>query len=106
MKKRHIPLRTCVVCRQSSDKRTLLRVIRTPGEAPRIEFDRTGKANGRGAYVCAEAECIAKALKQKRFERSLSVSSVPEGLAAELMTAVPVPNGPDNQMTDRDGQLK
>ncbi len=85
MKPRHTPLRTCVVCRQTSAKKTLLRVVRAPdadggGAAP----DPTGRANGRGAYVCAANECIEKAVKQKRFERSLSVPSLPPTLAADL----------------------
>jgi hypothetical protein len=77
------------VCRETSAKRDLVRVVRMPGETRQIAFDRTGKANGRGAYVCASIECIEKAVKQKRFERSLNVSSIPEGLQADLLSAVP-----------------
>ena len=48
--------RTCVGCMEESPKRELLRVIRTPeGE---VRYDPTGRANGRGAYVCARASCI------------------------------------------------
>ena len=91
MKQRRVPIRTCVVCRETSAKKQLLRVVRTPGDSPQVVFDRTGKANGRGAYVCATKDCIEKAVKQKRFERSLNVSSVSEGLAAELLAAVQPP---------------
>lgn len=50
MKTRHVPLRTCVVCREKRPKRELLRVVRTPeGE---VTIDPTGKLNGRGGYVC------------------------------------------------------
>jgi hypothetical protein len=77
------------VCRETSAKRDLVRVVRMPGETRQIALDRTGKANGRGAYVCASIECIEKAVKQKRFERSLNVSSIPEGLQADLLSAVP-----------------
>jgi len=79
-----------VVCRETSGKRDLLRVVRSPGDTREIVFDRTGKANGRGAYVCANTECIEKAIKQKRFERSLGVSAIPEGLKADLLSAVAV----------------
>jgi hypothetical protein len=89
MKQRRVPIRMCVVCRETSDKRSLLRVVRTSGENPRVVFDPTGKANGRGAYVCAAQDCIEKAVKQKRFERSLNVNSVPDSLTAELLAAVP-----------------
>ena len=65
-------------------------MVRTPGDDPKVIFDTTGKANGRGAYVCAVKDCIEKAVKQKRFERSLNVSSVPDGLVTDLLAAVPV----------------
>ena len=74
MKTRRVPIRTCVVCRQTSAKKTLLRVIRAPEkDGGGVAADPTGRATGRGAYVCASPECIEKAVKQKRFERSLSV---------------------------------
>jgi len=82
---RHVPIRTCVVCRQTSEKKALLRVVRAPEkDGGGVAVDPTGRANGRGAYICASADCIDKALKQKRFERSLSVGSVPPTLAEEL----------------------
>ena len=90
MKTFHVPIRTCVVCRQTSAKKTLLRVIRRPEKVGGgVGVDPGGKASGRGAYVCAAPECIEKALKQKRFERSLNVSSVPAGLAEELKALAP-----------------
>ena len=85
MKTRHIPIRTCVVCRQTLGKKALLRVVRIPEkEGGGVAVDPTGRANGRGAYVCASAECIDKAVKQKRFERSLSAGPVPPTLADAL----------------------
>ena len=87
MKVRCVPIRTCVVCRQTSEKKALLRVVRAPEkDGGVVTVDATGKANGRGAYVCASAECIEKAVKQKRFERSLAASaaSLPPTLAEEL----------------------
>ena len=87
MKTRHIPIRTCVVCRQTSEKKALLRVVRAPEkDGGGVAVDPTGKANGRGAYICASADCIDKAIKQKRFERSLSAGPVPPALAEELKT--------------------
>lgn len=85
MKPRHVPIRMCVVCRQTSEKKTLLRVVRRPEkDGGGLAVDPTLRANGRGAYVCASAECIEKAVKQKRFERALSVPAAPPGLAEEL----------------------
>ena len=56
-----VPMRQCVGCGEMKSKREMLRVIKTPeGE---ILLDVTGKKNGRGAYLCPNAECLAKALK-------------------------------------------
>lgn len=87
-KPRHTPIRSCVVCRQTSDKRALLRVVRLPEkEGGQVVTDPTGKRSGRGAYVCPEAGCIEKAKKQRRFERALSASAgVPAELFEELKT--------------------
>ena len=61
--------RTCIGCGEESPKRTLLRVIRTPeGE---IKYDPTGRANGRGAYLCSCRECVMLAKKKKALSRSL-----------------------------------
>jgi predicted RNA-binding protein YlxR (DUF448 family) len=90
MKTYHVPIRMCVVCRQTSAKKTLLRVIRRPEKSGGgIAIDPTGKAGGRGAYVCAAPECIEKAIKQKRFERSLKATNVPATLADDLKALVP-----------------
>ena len=66
-------------------KRELMRVVKSPeGE---ISLDFTGKKNGRGAYLCKEAECFDKARKARRFEKSLSCridESVYEVMADEL----------------------
>lgn len=87
-----------MVCREPSDKKTLLRVVRRPEkEGGGIAADPTGRANGRGAYVCASAECIDKALKQKRFERSLS-APVPPTLADDLKRSIPLGN-PSTELT-------
>ncbi len=84
MKIRRVPIRSCVVCRQTSDKKTLLRVVRAPEkDGGAVAADPTGRANGRGAYICAALECIEKAAKQKRFERSLS-APIPATLIDDL----------------------
>jgi predicted RNA-binding protein YlxR (DUF448 family) len=54
LKARHVPMRTCVVCREKKPKRELLRVVRTP--AGDVVVDVTGKTNGRGGYVCASGD--------------------------------------------------
>ncbi len=73
-----IPARKCVGCREDKPKSELIRVIRTPeGE---ILLDSTGKANGRGAYICKDAECLRMAVKNKGLERSLKAQIPPEVL--------------------------
>ena len=82
LKQRHIPIRTCVACRETDEKRDLLRVVRQPDGMAR--FDPKGKLTGRGAYVCARAACITLARKQKKLERSLKISTVPPDVFDEL----------------------
>lgn len=72
MKVRKTPTRTCVACRESGAKRELVRVVRTSDGD--VHVDPSGKANGRGAYVCASSECFETAVKRKRLESSLNVS--------------------------------
>ena len=70
MKEKRIPLRMCLGCNEMKPKKELIRVVKTPeGE---ICLDFTGKKNGRGAYICRNTECLAKAEKARRFERSFS----------------------------------
>ena len=76
MKAKRIPFRICVGCEAAKPKKELLRVVLTPEET--IEIDKTGKKSGRGAYVCSSEECLEKAYKAKRLERSLKHSVSPE----------------------------
>jgi predicted RNA-binding protein YlxR (DUF448 family) len=82
VKPKHSPIRTCVACRSTDEKRDLLRVVRQPDGG--VLYDPKGKLSGRGAYVCAQPECIALARKQKRLERSLKVSALSDELFTEL----------------------
>jgi predicted RNA-binding protein YlxR (DUF448 family) len=91
MKPKHIPIRTCVACRETDEKRDLLRVVRLPDGS--IVYDSKGKLSGRGAYVCAAEKCIALARKQRKLERSLKVDRVPEELFLELLEVCAAPAG-------------
>lgn len=69
MSAKRVPMRMCVGCREMKPKKELLRIVRSPeGE---ISVDRTGKASGRGAYICANGECLNKARRIKALERAL-----------------------------------
>ena len=71
MKQKKVPQRKCVVCNDRDSKRSLLRIVKTKeGE---IFLDLTGKANGRGAYICASAECIEKAVKTRALNRAFKM---------------------------------
>lgn len=77
-----IPMRMCVACRTMQPKNTLLRVVRT--EDGSAVIDRTGKRNGRGAYLCAKKECLEKAFKTRALERALE-TGLSEQVKSELM---------------------
>ena len=64
-----IPMRTCIACRVAKPKRELIRVVKFNDE---IKLDKTGKLNGRGAYVCNDEACIVKLKKQKLLNRAFS----------------------------------
>jgi uncharacterized protein len=78
---RRYPTRTCVACRTERQKRDLVRVVRAPDGT--VALDRSGKAPGRGAYLCADGSCWSSALKKKAIERALSIV-LPSELKAEL----------------------
>lgn len=69
--RKHIPQRTCVVCRTKDAKRQLTRVVKTPDG--RIEIDPTGKLNGRGAYICDNPDCWTRAAESNALGAALRV---------------------------------
>ena len=85
MKTRKIPMRMCVGCREMKEKRSLLRVVKSPEGA--ISFDRVGKAPGRGAYVCKSKACLERAVKARQLERTLE-TRIDEAVFAQLMEEI------------------
>jgi predicted RNA-binding protein YlxR (DUF448 family) len=77
---KHKPQRTCIVCRETKDKRDLIRVVRTP--AGNLIVDPSGKANGRGAYLCRQGSCWEKSLQKQRLTQALKITPSVEELAA------------------------
>ena len=76
MKDRKIPMRRCVGCMTSKEKQELVRIAGFEGE---LSLDLTGRAKGRGAYLCkANPDCWEKAYKRKALERSLRMEITPE----------------------------
>lgn len=80
-KPRKIPMRMCVGCREMKPKQSLLRVVK-PQEGD-AHIDRTGKAPGRGAYVCDNIECLKKAEKIRALDRALD-TKIEEGVFRAL----------------------
>jgi len=76
-----IPLRQCTGCREMKPKRELIRVVKSPENTLSLDFK--GKAQGRGAYVCRNPECLKKAIKSKALERSLEIP-IPDDIYAQL----------------------
>lgn len=64
-----IPMRMCVSCREMRPKKELTRVVRTP--EGNVVVDPSGRANGRGAYLCLKTACLEKAIKSRALERAL-----------------------------------
>jgi predicted RNA-binding protein YlxR (DUF448 family) len=74
------PRRTCVVCRSTTAKRTLHRIVRSP--AGTVAYDPTGKAAGRGAYLCGQSACLDQAVRRRSIQRALKVTDTAAADAA------------------------
>ena len=86
-KNKKLVIRKCVGCNESFEKKTLIRIVRSPeGE---VSLDFVGKKSGRGAYICRSVSCLKKAMKSKRLERNLNCvipNEVYEKLEGELVS--------------------
>ena len=65
------PQRTCMGCNEKKDKKDLIRIVKNKDNE--IFIDRTGKKEGRGAYICHDVNCLEKVIKSKRLERVLEI---------------------------------
>lgn len=65
-----IPMRTCIACRQSKPKKELIRIVKSGDD---ISLDKTGKANGRGAYLCNDINCLNKICKAKLLNKAFQM---------------------------------
>ncbi len=69
-KTKKIPLRQCIACRELKPKKEMLRIVKNKeGE---IFLDFSGKAAGRGAYICDNEDCIKKLRKQRLINKVFS----------------------------------
>ena len=68
MKQKKVPLRKCIVCQEMKDKKELIRIV--ANKEGQVHVDPTGKAHGRGAYLCRQAACFDKLKKSKALNRA------------------------------------
>ena len=64
-----LPQRTCMGCMQKKDKKELIRIVKNKNNE--IFIDKSGKQEGRGAYICDNIECLEKVIKSKKLEKVL-----------------------------------
>ena len=76
-----IPQRQCMGCRERKNKRELIRVVRSTDGTVNLDF--SGKAPGRGAYICPDPACLKKALRSRALDRSLE-TEIPEAVYDRL----------------------
>ncbi len=70
------PMRMCVGCREMKPKLELIRAVKSPeGE---VSLDVGGRKNGRGAYICKNAECLEKAIKANALSRAFEMKVEPD----------------------------
>ncbi len=87
-----IPDRMCIACGEMKPKKELVRV--TGDKEGNVAVDLRGKANGRGAYICRDPGCYAKARKGKKFEKALKMK-IPDGVWDELAALPGIGDGHD-----------
>ncbi|MDD7362975.1 MAG: YlxR family protein [Peptoniphilus sp.] len=67
-KPKKIPLRKCIGCSESKPKQEMIRIVKNKDDE--VFIDETGKANGRGAYICKDIKCFERAQKSKAFQKA------------------------------------
>lgn len=77
-----VPQRKCIVCQDRDAKRGLMRIVKN--KEGQIFIDKTLKANGRGAYICKNSECLQKSIKTKALNRAFKIE-VPQDVYENLL---------------------
>lgn len=84
---KNLPKRTCIGCNEIKLKKELIRIVKNKNGD--ISVDKTGKAQGRGAYICDNIQCLEKAIKTKKLERNFETkieTQLYENLKKEMIT--------------------
>ena len=61
------PQRTCMGCSEKKYKKEFISIVKNKNNE--INIDKTGKLEGRGAYICDNIQCLEKVIKSKRLEK-------------------------------------
>ncbi len=85
MRKKKIPLRKCIGCSEMKPKKDLIRIVHNKLGETKIDF--TGKAHGRGAYICNNRDCFEKMCKTKALNRSFQ-SEIPQDIYGQLIKEI------------------
>lgn len=84
---KNLPKRTCIGCNEIKNKKELIRIVKN--KENQIFVDKTGKADGRGAYICDNIQCLEKAIKTKRLERTFE-TKIDEKIYEELKEKIEI----------------
>ena len=85
MKVKKIPMRRCVVCGNNFEKKNLLRIV--ANKEGHVFLDKTGKANGRGAYVCKDIDCFTKKDVKNKLSNALK-TRIEDNLYEEIKLCI------------------
>lgn len=84
-KVKKVPQRKCIACQDRDNKKELIRIVKN--KEGHIFLDKTGKANGRGAYICNCSECLKKAIKSNALSRAFKME-IPEDVYESLIKEI------------------
>lgn len=84
-KVKKVPQRKCIACQDRDNKKELIRIVKN--KEGHIFLDKTGKANGRGAYICNCSECFKKAIKSNALSRAFKME-IPEEVYESLIKEI------------------
>ena len=85
MKTRKIPLRKCIACGENKAKKELLRVVKNKEEG--VILDKTGRVNGRGAYICLNLKCLEHDSLSKKLSKALEIE-IPSNIYEEIKATI------------------
>ena len=80
-----LPTRTCIGCGEQKSKKEFISIVKN--KEGKIFIDKTGKLEGRGAYICDNIECLNKAIKTRRLEKNFEMK-IPDEIYEELRKTI------------------